>query len=221
MSDLKNKTKNQLKLEFVKSAVMLLLAFILLISVAFAWFRGGGDSEQEVVTLSVSLTSPEQSDVELGSDVVRERSIVLPCATKLGDTSIDLDDFKSAVAVDIYTIAAASDVEVEVIVEPVEDEEGKEMPIPHYYVCSDYTADMTNEALAEIAYNNHYAVNNPNDKSTTFVMPKDVDKKVAIVYWSDYNNEFESGVNGNTGKYVYKANVHFKSEIEETNEETT
>ncbi len=207
MSDFKNKKKNQLKLEFVKSTAMLLLAFVLLISVALAWFERDGIEDIEAATISVYFESPEESDVGLGSEVTTDRTVVLPCATKLGEAEIDKNDFVNAVVVDVYTIEAASNVNVEVSVKP---NEGSSDNL-HYYVCCDYSDATTVQDLAKLIFENHSKENNPNDTPGKFTMPPNDDKKVAIVYWADYDDAFETSVNGNEGKYEYSVLVHFRA----------
>lgn len=202
MSDLKKTRKDQLRLEFIKSAAMLLLAVVLLISVAFAWFKSAPETTN-VLDITLSVTSPEGEHIGLGTDVTVARSIVLPCATKFMDQDISSTDFSRAIVVEVYTLEPSVAAKVSVSVTPDSASSGL-----HYYVCS-YTEGTDETSIAQALYDGAEY-----DKTTQLSIPTG-ESKIAVVYWAEYNEAFESAVTG-TGKMVeYKAVVKFDAAKEE------
>ncbi len=196
MSDLKKIRKDQLKLEFIKSAALLLLAIVLLVSVAFAWFRTI-DENASVLTIALSVTSPEGDKIGIGSDVSIARNIVLPCATKLTDSTISAEDFSRAVVVEVYTVTPSVAASLSVSVTPETGSEGL-----HYYVCN-YNDQTSTYSIAESIKIGEVTY----DEEKVLSIPKG-DSKIAVVYWAEYNDAFESAVNGSK-KIEYKAVVNF------------
>jgi len=182
--------KRHLRNEFIKSGAILLLAVVLLVSAVFAWF--GNYTNVKVASFYLSVKS-ENEGTELGQDIVTEKSVVLPAATKLGDTEISVTDFSKAIRV--------MPLEVE---SPMSNNVSIEITVPeglHYYIDTDYVkGEDTDIGYAQIITDNHTAQKG-NDSNVELVytdsdyyQPTNVYKHmVAIVFWADYHHMTDSG----------------------------
>ncbi|MBR6513220.1 MAG: hypothetical protein IKT46_00150 [Clostridia bacterium] len=174
--------KRHLRNEFIKSGAILLLAIVLLITAVFAWF--GDDTAVSVDPFYISVKS-EQDGTELGQDIVTDKSVILPSATKLGDDEISVNDFSKAIRV--------MPLEVE---SPLPNNVSISITVPkglHYYIDTDYVAGTdTNLAYSQTINNNHTA-GSGNDKDAVLIYTSDDFKgsvykhMVAIIFWADYH----------------------------------
>ncbi len=189
--------KRHLRNEFIKSGAILLLAIVLLITVVFAWF--GDETNVSIDPFYLSIKS-EQDGTELGQDIVTEKSVILPAATKLGDSDISVADFSKAIRV--------MPLEVE---SPMSNNVSISIKVPnglHYYIDTDYVAGTdTNLNYSQIINDNH-GNNTGNDEDAILVYDPVNDRHeqtvndvttvvykhmVAIVFWADYHHETDSG----------------------------
>lgn len=226
------RTKRQLRKEIIKSAALLLLAVILLVSVALAWFRSAEDATIEPFMVRIKNNLNES---ELGSDIVAERVIVLPCATILGDPSISVSDFSKAVKVMNLQVESPLPNDVGINIETV--------PGLHFYIDTDYYSnneitneDGTTKTVLDYAgiimenYNNGSGNNISKTMSFDLTEVTDPDGTVrardleddgkyrhwvSVVYWADYdfitdNNQSIGDIINETGRIELNSTMSFK-----------
>ena len=194
------------KIEFIKSAAMLLLAVILLVGAVFAWF--GQKELSEIGSITLSIESPN-SGLYLGDDVAIKESIVLPCATRLDRTDvISADDFSKALYMLTYPVHSPSPVSAEVKVELDDSVTGF-----HYYIDSDHK----NETVGSYAESIYEKEVDYDTKATFTFTESDLKtgsegsseeyvRKVAVVFWADYplDGNGELVVNSFTQSLTFK-----------------
>ena len=195
----------QLRKELIKSGAILLLALVLLLSAAFAWF--GDDSDVSIEPFLISIKT-EGGDVVLDESLNARRELVLPAATKLSDESISYVDFSNVLKIMPLEVITPTAPGVVITIDPA--------PGLHYYIDTEYIEPVddvitettdTELKYATIIKNNLTAETNTNDTSATFYYdPEDYDEAekvykqmVAVVYWADYDYEYEPDTPYNDG----------------------
>lgn len=190
MRPVKLERKRHLRNEFIKSGAILLLAIVLLVSAVLAWF--GDETNVSIAPFYLSVKS-EQDGTELGQNIVTDKSVILPSATKLGDSEISVSDFSKAIRV--------MPLEVE---SPLPNNVSISIDVPdglHYYIDTDYVAVTDTNLAYSQRINGNHTVGSGNDEDTILVYaPTDYFEEgnvykhmVAIVFWADYHHMTDSG----------------------------
>lgn len=201
MNPVEHARKRHLRNEFIKSGAILLLAVILLVSAVLAWF--GDEATTSIAPFYLAIKS-EDNGTELGQDIVTEKSVVLPSATKLGDPEISVSDFSKAIKV--------MPLEVE---SPMPNNVSISITVPkglHYYIDTDYVKGTdTDLSYAQIINDNHKASTSTDETVEPPVSGNDEDVElvyveadhdtvnnvykhmVAIVFWADYHHTTDNG----------------------------
>ncbi|MBQ4560886.1 MAG: hypothetical protein IJA55_00975 [Clostridia bacterium] len=182
MNPVEKAKKRHLRNEIIKSGAILLLAVVLLVSAVFAWF-----GDEDVATISPMYISiqTEEGEPELGQDIITDKSVILPAATKLGDSEISVSDFSKAIRV--------MPLEVE---SPMPNDVSITIGVPrglHYYIDTDYVkGEDTNLTYSQTINDNYTSgLGNNTNKLLKYTADDKVGNlykhDVAIVFWADYH----------------------------------
>lgn len=224
------RTKHLLRVEFIKSGAVLLLALILLISAVFAWF--GDEQSVDIEPFTISFDSPDLND-ELGSEVVTDKSVYLPCATKLGDASISDRDFANAIRIMPLKVESTVSNDVEIAIETIDAGLHFYIDVNRYY----YNED--GERVEKTSFDYAKAIIADSNKSVddeTRIIDKPVTMKydltqvegsdgtlkdrdldddgryrhwVTVIYWADYDYKLKNGKT--VGEMIEQGEVSFNS----------
>lgn len=185
-----------IKREFIKSAAVLVLALILLVTAVVAWFANRSTSEISDFPISIET---DDGGVYLGDSVVIKRSVVLPCATKFDE--IESSDFSKAIYIETFEIKANTDVKKAEITVTTEDS-----PNLHYYIIANYNPDR--DYAAEIKeFTEDVDIKCNIGFGSNDVINNQYQRTVAVVFWADYNAETEAAIK--SGKLDLSATVKF------------
>ncbi len=183
--------KRHLRNEFIKSGAILLLALVLLVSAVLAWF--GDFSSVTVASMYVSIKT-DDTGAELGQDIVTEKSVILPSATKLGDKEISVSDFSKAIRVMPLEVESPMPNDVSITIEVPEG--------LHYYIDTDYVKNVdTDMAYSQTINDNHTeGTGTPGNDEDVILKYTEDDKvgslykhMVAIIFWADFDHKTDSG----------------------------
>lgn len=216
------RTRRQLRLEFIKSAAVFLLAMVMLVSMVLAWLETYSNVIIDPFTISIRGGNGE----EFGSDVVTDRLVILPSATILGDPDISVVDFSNSIKVMPLEVesSAPNDISIEILTAPG----------LHFFIDTNYDKDEDSAlTYAQTIMDNFYA-GSGNDLSIPMQYdltpvtdkdgtphPKDQDSDgfyrhwVAVVYWADYDHITQSGdsigdIINKTGNVSLTSSMSFK-----------
>lgn len=207
------RSQHQLRNEIIKSGAVLLLAVILLISAVFAWF--GGDENPTIEPFLIRIKDDNDS-FELGSDIVTDKLVVLPCATILGDSTISVNDFSKAIKVMPLEVESPMPNDVSITIETV--------PGLHFYIDINYDKNNDNALSYAQTITDNFINGQGNDTSIDmqYKLPDDYIEEdnlyrhwVAIVYWADYDHEMDDGsligdIINNEGRIELNSTMSFK-----------
>ncbi|MBE6574183.1 MAG: hypothetical protein E7652_07305 [Ruminococcaceae bacterium] len=196
-----NYSMKNIKKEFIKSAAVLVLALILLITAVVAWFTN--KTTADISDFSLSIQS-EDGGIYLGDGVAIERSLVLPCATKVvnNDGSISYNDFAKAMYVETFKVKASENV----IKAKVSVALPSSVTDLHYYIEPYYDNNDSNYLLAEWIideqdYDNDLVINFAAGGAAAY------ERTIAVVFWAEYTDSTSTAIKN--GNMTFDAQVSF------------
>lgn len=202
---LNDKSYKNLKKEFIKSAAVLILALVLLVTAVVAWFTFVDTSQVSDFAITIET---EDGGVYLGDDVAIERDIVLPAATKIDDTSISKEDFAKVMYIETFQIIASSDVTKAAVTVTEEYDD------LHYYIDGNYSANDTALTLAG-NIKEDFTEDRDKDLSITFSAgdagESGYERTVAVVFWADFNTDTEAAIKSENGLIFEGVTIAFSA----------